>query len=240
MREVSLTGPASPWPSMAASLLRGLVAVALPLFLLAWNIRYVAFSLPFYEAEFAKYRIAERWGFTQEELIAASQALIAYFQGPQEEFSYRRADGREIYNEREVAHLRDVKVLLQLVGRTQTASGALELAGLLGLAWLFRAQRPLVVLGGALLTGALVTMALLAGLGVLAFADFSAAFLQFHYLAFRNALWQLDPAQDNLIRMFPEGFFFDAALTIALATLVQAVGVMGLGLLLRWAGRRLG
>lgn len=222
----------------ALGLLRALVIVALPLVLLAANIRYVAFSLPFYEAEFAKYRVAERWGFTREELLDASQALIAYFQGPERDFSYRRPNGQELYNDREVAHLRDVKALLQLIGWLQLVSGALELAGLVGLAWLFRAQRPLAVLGGALMTGALATLGLMVLLGVLAFTDFSAAFLQFHYLAFRNTLWQLDPARDNLIRMFPEGFFFDASLTVALATLIEAAAILALGFMLQRLGRR--
>jgi uncharacterized membrane protein len=54
--------------------------------------------------------------------------------------------------------------------------------------------------------------------------------LQFHLLSFSNQFWQLNPAKDYLIMLFPGGFWSDAALFCALATVGLAVilgGVAG-------------
>jgi integral membrane protein (TIGR01906 family) len=61
--------------------------------------------------------------------------------------------------------------------------------------------------------GSIITLGMIVGLGIASVAaDFDQLFLQFHFLAFTNQLWLLDPARDYLIMLFPEGFWFDAAL----------------------------
>ena len=60
-------------------------------------------------------------------------------------------------------------------------------------------------------------------LGIVIAVDFDGFFLQFHQLSFANDLWLLDPAHDYLIMMFPQGFWFDAALYIAVGALAGAV-----------------
>jgi len=73
-----------------------------------------------------------------------------------------------------------------------------------------------------------VTAAVLVGLvAVGASLDFSQLFLQFHFLSFSNDLWLLDPRRDRLIQLFPEGFFFDAALRIGVQTVLFGLGVAG-------------
>ena len=44
--------------------------------------------------------------------------------------------------------------------------------------------------------------------------DFNTAFTVFHEIFFTNDLWLFDPAEDYMIRMLPEGFFYDMALRI--------------------------
>jgi integral membrane protein (TIGR01906 family) len=158
--------------------------------------------------------------------------LSDYFNGESEPFSYQLRSGQEIYNEREVAHLSDVKGLLRLADGIGTAAGLGFTFGLAVQVAVF-GRRRLDIVGRSLLLGGLVTLGLLGGLALLALSDFSGAFLQFHYLAFSNDLWQLDPRTDNLIRMFPEGFFFDATLLVAVATAVEAAVILSLGVLLR-------
>ena len=36
----------------------------------------------------------------------------------------------------------------------------------------------------------------------------------FHHIFFNNNLWILDPAEDYMIRMLPEGFFYDMVMRI--------------------------
>ena len=65
------------------------------------------------------------------------------------------------------------------------------------------------------------------GIGTL--LDFSSLFLQFHLISFTNELWILDPARDYLIRLFPHGFWFDAALFCVLVSMAGAVISGGVG-----------
>jgi integral membrane protein (TIGR01906 family) len=63
---------------------------------------------------------------------------------------------------------------------------------------------------------------------VAAAGGFDAAFIKFHQIVFHNDYWQLDPARDHLVQMFPEGFWLFATLLlcglIALQCLVLGGG----------------
>ena len=65
-------------------------------------------------------------------------------------------------------------------------------------------------------------------LGLGALFNFDQLFLQFHLLSFTNEFWQLDPAKDYLIMLFPGGFWYDAALFCALATVGLAIILGGM------------
>lgn len=45
-------------------------------------------------------------------------------------------------------------------------------------------------------------------LGIYISIDFNSFWINFHLLTFDNDLWLLDPLESNLIKMFPEEFFF--------------------------------
>jgi integral membrane protein (TIGR01906 family) len=212
------------------------LVIALPLLLVPLNVRLVVHNFALYEAQFERYRIELVTGFSKSELLGATRALFAYFDGDFEPFSYRLRNGQEIYNEREVAHLRDVKSLLRLSERIGIAAG-LAMATTLVVQYASSSRR-FETIGRSLVLGAAGTMGLLALLALVSLADFSGAFLQFHQLFFSNDLWQLDPRTDNLIRMFPEGFFFDATLLVAMATAMEALMVLGLGVTLLLLARR--
>ena len=51
-------------------------------------------------------------------------------------------------------------------------------------------------------------------LGIAVARDFNAVFTLFHEIFFDNDLWLFDPATDYMIRMLPEGLFFDFVLRI--------------------------
>ena len=64
------------------------------------------------------------------------------------------------------------------------------------------------------LTGLGAFLVISGGLGVLFASDFNKYFFLFHEIFFDNGLWLLDPAADLMIRMLPEGFFFDMVIRI--------------------------
>ena len=89
-------------------------------------------------------------------------------------------------------------------------------------------------LGWGLFGGGVLTLVLMAAVGIMIAVDFNGFFLQFHLLSFANDFWQLNPATDYLLMMFPDGFWFDATMFIAIGTGVMAIILGGFG----WWWRR--
>lgn len=201
-----------------------LLAVALPVLVLALALESVAFSPSFYAYEFRALDRPAATGFTEKELLEASRSLWAYFRGelstPQLELP---KDGQlvSLYDQRELAHLADVRRLFRLGFAARTAAALTS-----GLAALFLAfrQRKLAwrwLAGAGLVGSSFALLLFLVGI-LLVSTNFNRWFTLFHLLSFNNDLWQLDPTRENLIRIFPEEFFQAAART----ALLRAVAVL--------------
>ena len=223
----------------------GLFVAAMPLFLIATNVRWVINAPLLYSDGFDRYDVPRRTGIERAELLSAARQIRDYFNNDDEYLTVRVVRRGVLYENlynpplytadesagysREVLHMRDVKVLVKGVYRVQEATGVYLLAfAVIGLlAWRRRFVPDLarlVALGGALTLGLVV----LVGLGSL--VGFDRLFLAFHQVSFTNDFWLLDPRQHYLIAMFPQGFFFYATMWIAGSTVVEALLLAGLGL----------
>ena len=78
------------------------------------------------------------------------------------------------------------------------------------------------------------------GAGFLFFSDFNKYFTLFHEVFFSNDLWLLDPSTDLLIRMLPEGFFFDmvARIGIIFLVLMFATVIISIAVLARHSNKK--
>ncbi len=202
-----------------------------PVFLAAVNVRWVINFPPLYSYGFDQYDIPRRTGIESSELISAGKQIREYFNNDAEllELSVvlRGVRVQNLYNEREVLHMRDVKALVQGVYRVSELSGLyLFIVTALGFGLWGRLFVP--SFGRLLIWGGGVTLALVGLVGLSAMAGFDRLFLAFHLISFSNDLWQLDPRRDYLIAMFPQGFFFDATMLIALAVIFQAVALIAI------------
>lgn len=220
----------------------GLAVLAFLIFTVASGVLLVSRDEAFYLDEFATYRVSETTQLSQEELVRVARVFISYLSSPDAfhplDIAVTR-DGREValFNERELRHMADVHALMQGVAHAWRLALIGLLLGALGIA----AAHPPSAAAALLRTGGLAGAATLAAVGVAALGslvDFGTLFLQFHYLSFSNDLWMLDPRRDRLIQLFPLGFFFDAALRVAIevaaAGAVVAMGsLVGLRLLRR-------
>lgn len=212
-----------------------LFVLCLPLLLISAGLAGAFNSLWLYKFGFDKYEISQKTGIAEVELEKAAQGLISYFNSDEEDISVSVIkDGQTftLFNEREVAHLRDVKELVRLDYRVLVASllYALVFTGLS----LFRWRNWRQMARGAMWGGSL-TLALMAVLRVVTLFNFDQFFRQFHLLSFTNDLWLLDPSKDYLLMLFPGGFWYDATQFIALGVGTAAVLITGLA----WAfGRR--
>ncbi len=202
-----------------------LFVVAVPVFLITTSVRWVINAPVLYSYGFGKYDIPAYTGIERDELLSAAGQIRDYFNNGEElitiQVVVRGIRVMNLYNEREVLHMKDVKSLVRGVYRIQEIAGLYLLAfAAIGLVvWRRRFLRDLakyVSMGGGL------TLALVALVGLGALVGFERLFLAFHLVSFSNDFWQLDPRRDYLIAMFPEAFFFDATMGVAGLTILGA------------------
>jgi integral membrane protein (TIGR01906 family) len=206
-----------------------LFILCLPFLLLTASISWAVNSLWLYQYGFEEYGVSQTTGLDQSELNKAAKGLIDYFNSDDETISLTvTKDGEPftLFNEREVAHLRDVKGLFRLAYWVLlgTLIYALVYVGLSLFLWRDRRR-----LAWGLVGGGCLTLALMLALGLGTLLNFEWLFRQFHLISFANELWMLDPTRDYLIMLFPQGFWYDAALFCALAAAVVAVILGGVG-----------
>ncbi len=206
-----------------------LFILCLPILLLTASLGWAVNSLWLYQYGFQKYSVSQTTGLAEAELEKAARGLISYFNSDEEDISLtvvKDDQPFELFNQREVVHLKDVKGLIWLdywvlLG---TLLYALTYAGF---SFFWRKRRYWRRLAWGVVGGGGVTLALMLALGLGILLGFDQLFLQFHLISFTNELWQLDPSTDYLIMLFPQGFWFDATLFCTLATVIGAVVLGG-------------
>ncbi len=219
-----------------------ILVCCVPVLLVTSTLRWEVSAKRLYEYGFETYDISEVTGLEEAELMEVAHQLIEYFNArattPQvivdkhgEEFG--------IFNEKELAHLADVKDLIRLDYFVQMiVAGVMIVSFAVMLAFSFRRWRTIM---RSLFFGSVTTLALAAILALWALFGFDQLFLLFHRLSFTNMLWILDPSTDYLIMMFPSGFFYDATILAFGAVIAESVliGAVSFGLL-RIKGARSG
>jgi len=207
-----------------------LFILCLPILLLTASIGGAVNSLWLYKYGFDKYNVSQTTGLAETELEKAATGLISYFNSDGEYISLTvMKDGEpfELFNEKEVIHLKDVKGLIWLdywvlLGTLIYALGY----ALVSLLWRKDWRR----LAWGVVGGGGITLGLMLALGLGTLLGFDQLFWQFHLISFANELWQLDPTRDYLIMLFPQGFWYDATVFCVLATAGLAIilgGVAG-------------
>ncbi len=206
--------------------------LCLPTLLLTANIGWTANSPWLYEYGFHKYDVGSVTSLADSQLENVAMVLVSYFNSDEEYITLtvvKNGEPFQLFNQREVVHLRDVKGLIWL--DYWVLLGTLIYAVGYAVGSLFRQKgRYWQRLAWGLVGGSSLTLALMLALGLGTLMGFDRLFWQFHLISFSNDLWQLDPTRDYLIMLFPQGFFQDAALFCALVTAVGAVilgGVAG-------------
>ena len=213
-----------------------LLAISLPLFFISLNVRVLTNSQTFYEWGFGTNNVERRTGLDDAALTSAASQIIDYF-GNDEEFLDLHVDfeGREIelFNEREITHMADVKDVMNVMFNAVWVTGAIVVIVVAGGFFLLgRGFLPMLRSGIMWSTIAGLTVAALFGIATL--IDFNTTFRLFHEVVFRNDFWKLSPSQSLLLRLFPQGFWFAATLILVVVTAVQLGVVYGAAW---WASR---
>ncbi len=212
------------------NILQALIIICVPLLLITTNVRIVLNSATMYDYGFNKYKIEKYTGIEFEQLQAAGQQIRDYFNNDLEQItiniSLHGDNIPNLFNEREILHMYDVKNLVKMVYMVQLYSAILLSAGCVFMLFNSFTNRGILALK-YIGRGGVFTFSLVIAVSILAIIGFDRLFLFFHLVSFSNDLWVLDPRHDYLIAMFPQGFFFDCTVVIAFLTLLEG-GILSL------------
>jgi uncharacterized membrane protein len=167
--------------------------------------------------------VPARLATTQEQVDRVTGAMLCDLLFGCDDFaeSLRRSPStadESLLTDPERSHLRDVARLVRVLWLALVLAGALVVGGL---ALLRRQPRRI----GAILlgtSGSVAIAAIVVG-GFFAIA-FDQAFVLFHRLFFPQGNF-LFAADSNLLRLFPEGFWFESALVAGLSIVLSALAV---------------
>jgi integral membrane protein (TIGR01906 family) len=186
----------------------------------------------------------EPYGFTLQDRLTYARIAVDYLlndagieflgdlrfpdgeQVPEPSCSYMD-DCTYMYNERELKHMVDVKVVVKAA--LQVWLGSLLVVVLLGI-WSWRGRWMSEYLHG-LSRGGLLTLVLIGVILALVLTAFGVFFVFFHNLFFEEGTW-LFYYSDTLIRLFPERFWRDTFLTVGVLVVVMA-------LIVWWGARKI-
>jgi integral membrane protein (TIGR01906 family) len=196
------------------------VFLVLPILLVIINSDFL------YEYGFKKYNIDKYTGIDMDQLYLAGDQIRDYFNNDEEyiviEIDMYGERIPNLYNNREILHMKDVKDLLKVVKYVQIVS-LLILTFYSIVAISTYSNRKVIKLLKDLSLGGIFTLGLILLIGISFVFGFNKLFLYFHLISFSNDLWLLDPRYDYIIMMFPQGFFFDSTMFIAILTILEAI-----------------
>jgi integral membrane protein (TIGR01906 family) len=168
----------------------------------------------------------DAYGFTQADRLRYAPIALGYlFNAEGIEFLGEQTfpDGTRQYNERELKHMADVKVVTRSAMAVLLAAGLIVAASAVLLGW--RPEtRP--ALRAGLAGGAALTVGILLALVLYIVINFNTFFVQFHRVFFEGDTWMFEWS-DTLIRLFPLQFWSDGFTILGVATLLEGL-VIGL------------
>lgn len=164
----------------------------------------------FYEREYKKYQVADSLNMTMDNIMDVTDQMMAYLIGNKAELSViTDVDGetQDFFNEQDRFHMGEVKDLF--LGGLKIRNIMLVAVLLILILLAARKADLIKLLPRAYFVTLGITGVITVVLGGLFASDFDKYFRIFHEIFFDNDQWMFDPATDYMIRMLPEGFFYD-------------------------------
>ena len=214
-------------PRWLANLLTLLLVVGIPPFLVLSTV-FLFMTPQYLSYEYGKSDFPKADRFTDTNRTFFASESIEYERGNR---NLEQFKGLGVYDDRELNHMVDVRVLVAQVSVFQ-AMDALVLLFLLATMASMPGTRALAARG--LLAGGVLTLGLFGVVGLFAATAFNTFFTDFHRIFFQGDTW-LFLYTDSLIQFYPERFWFDTAIALVGATAIEAIIVGAIGWL--WTRR---
>lgn len=192
-----------------------------------------------YRQEYEKYDVLSELDMTMDDVMYVTHEMMDYLRGEGDTLSVMTTvEGQEqdFFNEQDRFHMGEVRDLF--IGGLNIRLGACAAAVLCILFLVITRADIKKIIPGSYWIALGVTGAAVLLIGIAAVVDFNAVFVQFHHIFFDNDLWIFDPAEDYMIRMLPEGLFYDMVMRIGAIFVVSLVVLLVLSFIPKIADRR--
>jgi integral membrane protein (TIGR01906 family) len=211
---------------------RIIFVVCLPVLLLTAVIAGEVNSSWLYTHGFEKYDVRQSLADnglnpSNADMAGIARGFIHYFNSNQEYINLTVQQNNQtvnLFNNEEIIHFKDVKKLFTF--DYEVLLGTLSYCLCFGLVSFFwKKDENRKKLARDTIKGSVLTLGLMLLLGIGTLVDFNNLFYQFHLLVFTNSFWS---AEGNMLLLFPDGFWYDAAIyiVISIALLAIILGVL--------------
>ena len=214
------------------SVARYLFIVSLPFLLLTTVIAAAVNCRWLYTHGFEKYNVRQSLAdnglyLTNADMANIARGFISYWNSSEEYISLtvqQQGESVAVFNQDEILHFRDVKRLFILDYSVFTGTfGYCLFFVLASIFWENGKNRKKLAV--ATLWGSGITLGLMLAMGIGTLVDFNNLFYDFHLLVFTNTFWS---TPGNMLLLFPDGFWYDAATYIVFGITFLALVLGGL------------
>ena len=194
------------------------------------NVFIHAYDLNFYCNEYTTYDLGGYTGLNANDYHDGMEVLLDYLQDKRDDIDIDVTvfdQVQPLFNQREIDHMVDVKILAHHAFTLMVFSGLTTLVIVAVL--LKHIQQYIVVYPRAFKTFHYLLIGSLIGLIIFITADFNTFWTTFHHIFFAgNDLWILDPSTDVMIRMLPSELFMDLVIRILISFILSYGCIHGL------------
>ena len=195
-----------------------LLVLILPFILFLLVMNFVGFNSIFYKEKFSEFNVGN--------VSPLHEEVISFVAGKTDELPAE-------FNERERQHLADVRDAKKI--STIVLYALVFLFVLLLIASVFTLKINNLItnfIGKILVFGGVLTIALAAVLFFLINFDFSSAFESFHGIFFEKGTYTFDPANEIIVRLYPEQLFMDLGIKISKWVILLSAFLVMIGIFL--------
>lgn len=199
-------------------IIMAVIIIILPVYVLLFVFETAVFDLDYFKTKFIENNTMEITGLDINQLMRISDETLKYLEDDRENlilYEELNGDTIQVFEERELNHMEDVKVLFDYGYKIKFATMYISI---LCLGYLFIKNK--YVAFKAIRVGSILYLVAIGIIVVLAYIDFNRVFVIFHKILFTNDLWLLNPKEDIMIQMLPLDFFMGIGIKIAIMYLL--------------------
>lgn len=179
-------------------------------------------DMDIYQEEYEKYGVLENLDMEMDDVMYVTEEMMLFLYSKRADLVIDTVVGgepREFFNESEISHMEDVRVLFAQGVFTRTVCIIMIIVLLLFIMKCNK-RRWKEILSKAYIRTSIMLAVVVGIIGALFVIDFNKYFTIFHHIFFVGDTWIFDPRESLMINMLPEGLFYDMALRIVVVFFV--------------------